>query len=240
MEVRQEQFAAEGVTQLKMEIDCADIALETADAEAPIGVTVELDPDADYSSSVNGGTLAIRYRYRGARKHIHMENPPHITLILPEKKKFEEIVLKLGAGSADMGEVELCSSRIKFETGAGRIKTGGLYADESVGMEVGAGDMELGKVRTPKVKAECGVGNFSMNGKIEQELVIECGVGKCDISLEGHETDYNYEVSCGLGKVRVNGNSMNGIAGRKLQNHTDAAGNIRISCGLGKVTLNIA
>lgn len=240
MEVRQEQFSAEEVTRLEMEIDCADIVLETADTKAQIQLTVELDPEGDYSSTVSDGTLTLCYRVRSGRRHIHTENTPHITLVLPEKKKFEEIVLELGAGNADMQAVELYGDRIKLETGAGKIKTGGLYADEAIGMEVGAGDVELGNVRAKKAKVECGVGNFHMSGKIEQELVVECGVGNCDIGLEGKETDYNYKVSCGLGKVSVNGNSMNGLAGKHMQNHPEAAGDIRLSCGLGKVTLDIA
>lgn len=187
-----------------MEIDCADIVLETADAEAQIQMTVELDSDGDYNSVVSDGTLAICYRIGSGRKHMHIENTPHIALVLPEKKKFEEIVLKLGAGSADMRAVELYSDRIKLETGAGKIKSSSLYAEESIGMEAGAGDIELGDVRAKKAKTECGVGHFHMNGKIEQELVVECGLGNCDISLKGNETDYNYKVSCGLGKVDLN------------------------------------
>lgn len=241
MEEKREQFAAEEVKKLELDIDCAEIEIAMEEGTEQIQVAVELEPEAEYRSDISGGRLRLSYKLRHRRKHIHtgMETP-RIKLTLPKDQSFEELILEVGAGSADLRRAEIRCDKVNFETGAGTIKAGFLEAKESARLEVGAGKMELLDLQTKNAKVECGVGAFSMNGKVETDLKVECGVGECEINLAGRETDYNYNVSCGIGKVRVNGTNLSGVGGKHRQENPDAAGRIDVSCGLGRVVLQIS
>lgn len=236
MEQKTDYFFAEDVTDLAIDAGCAQITVEMADGIEQIQVDARTEPDADYRCENTGGKLAISYRWR------HMQggaDTAYIALLLPKKKPFKTFVLKLGAGKADLRRSEICCGRLKIETGAGSIQTGGLRVNGTLAVESGAGNVEMESVYAEQAEVSCGVGNFSMNGKIEHDLQLSCGVGACDIRLEGNEQDYDYNVSCGLGKVRVNGNDISGIAGKQKQNNPNAVGKIHISCGLGKVILKV-
>lgn len=240
MEERREQYAAEEVKKLELEIDCAEVVLEMEAGTEQIEVVVELVPDAEYRSEISGDSLKLSYKLQHGKRHIHTgTEAPRVRLTLPQNQSFEEFTLKIGVGNANLRGIEIQCDNVRLEAGAGNIKAGFLQAKESAHLEVGVGNMELGNLWTPNLNVECGVGNFSMNGKVEKNVKVECGVGKCEMNLEGSEEDYNYHVSCGLGKVRVNGRNRNGLAGTHRQKNPDASGRIDVSCGLGNVVLQI-
>lgn len=240
MEERREQYAAEEVKKLELEIDCAEVVLEMEAGIEQIQAVVELEPDVAYRSELSGDSLKFIYKLRNGKKHIHtgME-APRVRLMLPQDQSFEEVTLKVGVGNANLRGAEIRCDKVRLEAGAGNVKAGFLQAKECARLEVGAGNMELGNLWTPDLKVECGVGKFSMNGKVETNVKVECGVGKCEMNLQGSEADYNYNVSCGIGKVSANGMNLNGMAGTHRQKNPDASGEIDVSCGLGKVVLQI-
>lgn len=239
MEVKQEQFLAEEVNDMHLQIDYADITVETAEV-TQIQIVAEMDPNAEYRSSVLDGVLTVAYRYRLIRKHIYQENGVQIKILLPQGKRFSEIVLETGAGTINLERAELFGERIRIRTGAGSVKTGYVQANEMLAIEVGAGSVELKDARSKLTTVNCGAGHFAMHGVVAEELAIDCGVGKCQIDLEGNESDYDYAISCGIGEVSVNGNKINGLGGEHNKHNPNATGRICVKCGLGKVVLHIS
>lgn len=240
MEQKRKAIAADAINNIFMDVDCANIVVRMEDV-AEVIVEAEVEPDAEYISEVSGDKLCVRYQWRKSERHIIKNtDTAHMVVTLPRGKKLNEFEVKLGAGSASLQETELCCGRIRMETGAGKIKVGKMTADERVDVEIGAGAVELASVQTQALNVACGVGQFGMHGRVPEGLTVDCGVGHCDIDLEGKETDYNYDISCGIGKVSVNGNRMSGIGSAHTKENPDAKGNVKVSCGLGKVIIKIS
>lgn len=241
MELRREQFTADQAERIYIEIDCADLAVRMTDGpEVKIEAEVEEGITEWHCQSANG-RLEIYYELNHGKKHLHWnQKAPRIIIEIPRDHVFGEFTMELGAGNADLREVEICCDRMHIETGAGNFKTGSITASEAIKIEVGAGNAMLGNVKTKMADVDCGVGQLVMNGKVEAELNVNCGVGKCELNLEGQESDYSYDISCGIGKVSINGNSVNGMGGSQQQYYTEAKGRIKVACGLGKVMIRIA
>lgn len=240
MEQKRETISADMIHAVSLDIDCADVIVRMETVQEII-VEAEVDADAEYVSEISGDKLCVRYQWKHGEKHIIKDTDTvHITVTLPRGKKLTAFELKLGAGRASLQEIELDCERVRIETGAGKIQAGKVNADESSDVEIGAGSVELASVQAQTLKVECGVGGFGMHGTVQNRLTVECGVGHCDIDLQGRETDYNYDISCGIGKVSLNGNRMSGIGSTHTRNNPGALGNVKVSCGLGKVNIKIA
>lgn len=239
MEERKEQYAAEEIREIDLEIDCAELTVETA-AVDEVQIIARLDDEVDYESGVFDGKLSISCKYHGVMRHIRTDNMVRIGIVLPEEKHFTEITLKTGAGNIDMRNAKLWCDNFSMEVGAGNVKVGELRVEDMLSVTVGAGNAELDNTGVKKINVDCGAGQFHMQGAIEEELNVDCGVGKCDIALSGRESDYNYSVDCGIGSVSVNGNKIGGLGGKYNCGNTGAAGRINVSCGIGKVKIKIA
>ena len=221
MERKTDSILQDGIKAILLDIDCAEVTVRMDDIQ-DIRVEAEVEPDVEYQSEVLGDKFYVRYQWRNREKHIIKDRDmTRIIVTLPKEKVFSLFELKIGAGKAFLQETELCCGTIRIETGAGRVRAGKMNADDCVDVGIGAGSVEVMSLQT-------------------RRLNVECGVGRCDIELRGKETDYNYDISCGIGKVSVNGNRTHGIGSTHSRISSDALGNIKVNCGLGKVNIRTA
>lgn len=218
MEAKKEVFQAEEVAKLKIQVDCGTLYVKECPDSSQIEVEVSEDEIGEYSSSLEDGKLKIRYRIK--KKNLHMEDcKTVITVTLPAGKLFEKIKAEIGAGVLDTQEAELLCDRAKIEVGAGKAK--------------------IGSVKTRTLVAECGAGELNVARAALNDADISCGVGKCEINLEGKSTDYHFDLNYGIGKIYVNGEKLSRKDGNR-QAAGIAAGTIHVSCGVGTIRLNIA
>ena len=56
------------------------------------------------------------------------------------------------------------------------------------------------RLETEKLKLRVGAGNADIDELKTSNADLTCGVGNIDVKLTGTEKDYNYQVSCGVGK----------------------------------------
>lgn len=241
MEEREERFLAQEVMRLELEIECAELMVAVEEETEEIKVNATIAPEDLYTSRLQDGTLCIRYKWKRGWKHIHSRMETSLVrLFLPKNRQFEDVRLKIGAGDANLRESEIHCGSLHIEAGAGNVRAGSLRVCGNAVMEVGAGNIQLGNIWAKKVEVECGMGNFSMNGNVEKMLDVKCSMGKCSIDLEGEEQDYSYSLSCGIGKISVNGTNLGGMAGKHRQSNPGAEKQMDISCGIGNVIVNIA
>ena len=59
------------------------------------------------------------------------------------------------------------------------------------------------------------------------------------MELSNRETDFNYDISCGVGEVSINGKSYSGI-GRTEEKNNDAPYDFNIDCGVGEIKVTLA
>lgn len=230
-------FKTDTVTNLRLEIDCAGIRLEHAGDFNEISVEIRNGEQGEFSCLQDGDNLTIRYKMW---RNIISRCDTEILVRIPKEKIFDHVWADIGAGSADFYNTRIHCRFLHLEVGAGKILAGSLRVEEWLEVSVGAGSVSFRNTDAANMKVDCGVGQFYMEGQVEKSLTVNCGVGKCEMRLAGRECDYNYDISCGLGKVRVNDSLSCHLGAKQQTRNSGAQGNITLSAGLGKIDLSIA
>lgn len=109
---------------------------------------------------------------------------------------------------------------------------------DKVEIDAGAGGItvEEGFLHCKKLEVSCGVGECSIYADIEKKAEIEGGVGEVRLTLRGKETDFDYDLECGIGELILGGESFGGI-GRSRKIDYDADKEIKVECGVGQVEI---
>lgn len=98
---------------------------------------------------------------------------------------------------------EVTFEKISCELGVGELDAE-LLAAEEIDLESGVGDLTVDGVQCTKLSVNCGTGSADIGAStISESAELENGVGDLILTLEGTEADYNYDVSCGMGSVRI-------------------------------------
>ncbi len=231
---QRDEFLAEEVQKLKVKVDCANLILKEA-AGDKIVVETEGMEKQDYKCTCEGGKLKIRQKMHGM--HRSSKRLFSIILSIPAGKRFDKTSFVIGAGEADATQAALNTADLKIETGAGNIAMKELNVSQECYLEAGAGSVQIEKVYAQNMKVDCGAGKVEMRGKIENNLNADCGVGKIVIHLDGRETDYNFETSCGIGTIRINDSTTGRLGSERCWTNPEAVGTIRLDCGVGKIDL---
>ena len=217
MEKKSGRYEASGIHTIDMKIDCGELVISEAEDITQICIEAEVDENDIYEEYVDNGKLKIRYKRRKRWFNIG-ENRVYISIQLPKEKQFERFSLKIGAGNADLSPLALFCKRLELEVGAGNIDMGTAKIQDMLNVKIGAGDINLQKAMVENVKVECGVGN-------------------CYLRLAGKENDYNYIISCGVGKIKINDSYKKQIGGSESRRNAGAIGNVELSCGVGEIEL---
>ena len=120
----------------------------------------------------------------------------------------------------DGDELDIDISHSKqFGTDAGKVT---LYVPanqefEEFSLHVGAGNVVLGEIQARKVS-------------------IECGAGRVAYAAPGVETDYNFDMECAVGNIKVGTTEYSGLATKKKINN-NAQKNIEMECGAGEIVV---
>ena len=219
VERREKRFRAEDIEGIRLELDCVDFMVqETEEDTEHILIAAEIDDADGFECSVQKGMLYILYRWK-KRIFRHAANKARITLRIPKGKAYSVFALKIGAGNADLKHVALHCKTLNLEAGAGNIEIGAVRESQSVFMKIGAGHVSVESAQASDVR-------------------VECGVGECQLGLEGRENDYNYEISCGIGDIRINDSRMKQIGAGELRKNTQALGTVKLSCGVGEIVIH--
>jgi len=138
-----------------------------------------------------------------------------INVYVPEGYQFNEASISLGAGKAEIEDIN-----------AGELK-----------LELGAGEGVLYNFETDELTMNCGAGRVEASGVLNGDAKIEAGVGQAALDVKGSEQDFNYDVECGIGSVRVGNNNHSGLASeRKIDNGANKK--IDINCGVGEINVD--
>ena len=103
---------------------------------------------------------------------------------------------------------------------------------------VGAGLATVSDVSASKFDVEVGAGEAVVENLSVQELNVDAGVGSVDIEINGAETDYNYDVTCGIGEVTIGDHSYGGMGTTQNIKYEGAENHIKIDCGIGEVNMH--
>lgn len=234
-EVRVNTFAAGDVKKLDLRIAAAAVRTEEA-ADGEIRVEARNLQGGRYTCELRSGKLVIVYKMEGIT-HLHRlgQDETEIMIYLPANLSLEYAAVEIGAGSMCLDTVPVSCDKMEVEVGAGKWKAAHLSVLDSLHVEIGAGKAKMKDVTVGRLSVDCGVGSSVYKGRVNGDIKVNCGVGSCRFELENKEGDFNYDVSCAVGSVTINGNKLKSFASKRSYKSESALGTAVLECGLGSI-----
>lgn len=146
----------------------------------------------------------------------------------------DEIKLDIGAGKFDIDGIS--AHEVKIEVGAGKADINDIIADKAV-VSAGAGKININGVDVGKLSLDVGMGNIDMEGKVGGDIKADCGMGSISMKVDGSETDYNYEIECAMGAVRIGDNKYSGLASERSINNGSSS-TFEVECSMGSIDID--
>lgn len=110
-------------------------------------------------------------------------------------------------------------------------------AFEEVDLELGAGLANVTGLNANSVDIEVGAGQMNITGLDAQKISAETGTGKLYAELVGKETDYSYNLECGIGQLKVGNSSYSGLGAEQNISNTGATRRLDLECGIGELQI---
>ena len=217
METKKNTFMPDAIKSLEIRVVTANVQIKCSE-DTLIHVEAESLQEMDYVCEVRNQKLVVLYGVEG-KKHLINFNwkEAQIVLCFPKGKIFEHVALEIGAG---------------------KWRAAGLQVSGRLDLQVGAGEVKMKTATVGTLNLECGVGACVYRGCVNEDIKVDCGVGSCKFELDNKESDFNYDVSCALGNVRINKSSIRCLGSKKIYSDSKAKGTITLKCGLGNIELN--
>lgn len=233
--VVKESFLPQEVEDLDINIKYGAVYVTDSETDR-IEISVDAPSRNVYRCGLKDGTLELidetkRYRFNGLR------NKVEITIAIPDGTVFDEVDLVTDAGGIEITHT-LNAREIHFDLDAGELVAENVAAEEEFSAVVDAGNLEITEFSAKSLEVDCSVGRAKLYGSVLEEAEADCGVGQIVLQLTGREEDYDYDVTCSLGNVSINGTSYSGISTEKeIDNH--AGRTVSLDCGVGDIEVTV-
>lgn len=206
-------FQSQDIKRINFDLKNVDLTIEENNSDDQIRIQIENSGKNDISVKNNNGTLEIkdhRSKIRKTTKNID------VALDIPADLELEDVLVELG-----VGDVEIEKLLVKY----------------TLNMKLGTGDVEIERLSAGTLDVSCGVGNLEIEKlRLEGSASIEGGVGDTRIGMLANENDFNYEISTGVGDVRIFDSEFRGLGGaKKISNGSDKE--IVIHSGVGDMEI---
>ena len=123
---------------------------------------------------------------------------------------------------------------LEVELGAGRMYANNLYAEKAE-LNLGAGICEIQSLCiSDQADLGIGTGTFQVQSFEGSKLDGSCGAGEMELNMAGAYEEYDYELTCGIGTILLNGNRYSGLG---VENSIDnrAHKKVDLDCGVGEI-----
>lgn len=236
-EITEKVFSVEEIKELVVETGAAEVKLLASEDEASVKVVLVSGKEEEFHAEMEENRLEVVYEKHGKQHIVNCSGKQElagIMLYLPAGFHVEAAKMSVAAGNMKIEQGALAAEKLQMEVGAGKLKAENIVTGK-LKLEVGAGKVKLKNMHVKELSIECGVGECHYEGILDGNANVGCGVGTVELELLAQESDYNYKVSCALGKVQINENNIGSFASDRTIEHADARGNIKMDCGLGKI-----
>lgn len=242
------RFALSEVRNLSLELDVAKLTVREGSSADEIVVTLVKGDDRYFSAKMDGSTLQIAYDLEDEDVYLFdwgwnwgvNWNRPDVSIVveIPADAYFEKLGCDVGVASVSFETDSIRCGELELDAGVGNVEMAGFTVEQYMEVDTGTGNVEIAGGTYGDVDVDCGVGEFSMRGTLLGDMKATCGVGSMELTLTGKETDYNYDLSYGMGEMDVNGKSYGGgIDGEQRIRNEGAISTISLDCGVGNLKL---
>ena len=149
------------------------------------------------SVSENGGVLKIVDKIKSNVTY----TDAMLTLHLPRDITFDDVNIKTGA--ANLTADSLSTNSLTLKLGAGNAEFGCLNAYRYAEIEGGAGQITVHDGILQNLSLEWGVGRLDLTAALSGESDLVLGVGESNITLIGSPDDYTLDVDEGIGSITI-------------------------------------
>lgn len=219
-------IADAGITELELEAGGCSVEVKTSKDEH---FYVEAAGMRRFQGYVEGNTLTVR----GTAKYTTANWNGSITLYVPADYQWEQATLELGAGSLEAEK--MFADSLEAHVGAGQMVFDELNANQSV-FDCGMGQLIVEQLQSRIVDATVGMGSLQLKGDVTEQLTAECSMGELQCKLAGIQTDFNYDLRCGMGELTVGDDSYAGVVQEKQINN-NATKSMDLECAMGSVSV---
>ena len=112
---------------------------------------------------------------------------------------------------------KIVADNVAIEIDNASVQIDELIVMEKAELQINAGQMVIGYYEGTNLETECAMGS----------IMVVC---------EGNQSDYNYDLECGMGNIRIGENSYSGI-GRELWVENESIKTIKAECAMGEIIL---
>lgn len=190
-----------------------------------------------FTHTVENDTWRINVKNRAGFYFFGFGKDDHISKLIitvPSTQVLDSINIKVNAGTINVER--LAAKELKMEMGAGSLDADELIGEGSLSLSVSAGKCKVNNIIGANPRLRCEAGQISAKGVLTGTGKVNCGVGQIDLDLVGDVSDYDYDVSCSVGAIKVNGSQVGGIA-TKNSKKNGAANKFDLDCGVGQINL---
>ncbi len=203
---------SEYVKIIDIEIGASDIEMVAYDGQE---IKVEgTNVDGELICEMQGSKCSINQKSNIANFSLGNASSSSIKIYVPKGNVYEEIKTEVGAGKFTFTDIEAVN----------------------MDFEIGAGDVRIDNVSCDKLDVDCGAGNFVYSGKINKEANLDVATGNLEMTMDKFE-NYNYEISAGVGNVKLGGARQNGFGTDIEKKHDGATATIKVDVAVGSVDI---
>ena len=207
-----------------------ELIFEVSDSADEISINMENGYQDYLSAKQKDSDLKVTYH----SGHHHFEKGPTFTVVLPKQCENMTLDIVVGAGDISMESEAFTARKVNVSVGAGEISMNQISASEKAVFEVGTGDVSILNGQFPKVSIEAGVGDAVFSGSVSNKLEVEAGTGDVSVSLTGTEKSYAFDLSAGLGEIRLNGQSK-GAFDAEYETGSNGGAEVELTAGVGDI-----
>ena len=228
-DVKKTKIADEQINDLKLDVGGCYFQIKLSDDEA---YYVAYEGDGKSQAYAEDNDLYVKVLNASNLDFSKKENC--FTLYVPADALFSDVDVNLGAGEMHLDGLQ--ADEMKIELGAGQIMADDMAA-ANIKISVGAGNVELQEATLGTVKIEVGAGNCLIEGEIFEDIKAECAMGNISLKLEGDEEDFDYELDCVTGNLKIGDTKYSGLsASKEIDNN--AAQKMDLQCAMGNIEVD--
>ena len=182
------------VSNIDIDISASNLVIKNSEV-----FKIEITDRTNYS--VENNTLYIKDKSKWFKKHLD-----NMVVYIPYEKEFNDIKIHGGAGSITIDDLNTKS--LLLELGDGKATIDNIEITNKLTVHGGAGDFKISNGDLNKVDIDMGVGNFNIAAMILNGGNIDVGVGNLDVDLLDDIENYSFEITKGIGNIKVDGNNV--------------------------------
>lgn len=201
------------VRKLEIDVDGAEVIFMTDYETNQICIQNSGEYET-FVAEVRGDTLKIKEGDEAVLSVLGWSDNRTMEISIPEGFVFDEVTMNMDAGS---------------------IEGDGLNVSGRLKIEVDAGSIELSQVAMGELDVEADAGSVTLyDSVLTGNAKIAADIGSAALYLDCEENDFNYQMECDMGSVRINENEWSGID-KKLEVNNKAKHTIRMECDMGNI-----